>query len=103
MSCDSNTLHNYVHNIILAILLWHLLSDGDCIFLRYLSLLYFVLIVTDDYSRVKLLGVSGKGKDTDYINASYIDVSTMSCYAYIYTYVYVYLCQCTYVKWITIY
>ena len=32
------------------------------------------LLVTDDYSRVKLLGVTGKGKDTDYINASYIDV-----------------------------
>ena len=32
---------------------------------------------TDDYSRVKLLQISGKGKDTDYINASYIDVCTV--------------------------
>ena len=33
-----------------------------------------ILFVADDFSRVKLIGVSGKGKDTDYINASYIDV-----------------------------
>ena len=63
----------------------------------YLSVLYFVLIVIDDYSRVKLLGVSGKGKDTDYINASYIDVSSTSCIC-VYLYACMSLCVSVYVS-----
>ena len=73
-----------------------------------ICLLYFVWIVTDDYSRVKLLGVSGKGKDTDYINASYIDVSSTSCirvclcmYLRIGIYVHVHICtHIMYIQWI---
>jgi len=39
-----------------------------------------LLLFIDDYARVKLLQISGKGKDTDYINASYIDVCAYTMY-----------------------
>ena len=62
--------------VLLSILFWFLITASDCLCVQmgYLSAMLLILFVADDFSRVKLIGVSGKGKDTDYINASYIDV-----------------------------
>lgn len=54
-----------------------LVFSVQCILL--ISQFLFICLCTDDHSRVLLKSLPGKPRTSDYVNANYIDVSSVQC------------------------